>query len=101
MDLCLGEVGLDKDTMLRMTWGNLWRTIYGYWIRDDREWDRTRTINAMLYNINRGKRQPYKPPHRIMPLAIDKMGAVKYEWDDEKHEKFNQALKAWGLDKKK
>jgi hypothetical protein len=100
MDLALGEVGLDREVMLRMTWGDLWRTIYGYWIRQDREWDRNRTIVAMLYNRSRSKRQPYKPPHRIMPLAIDRMGVQAQEWTEEKYEKFDQALKAWGLDKK-
>ena len=95
MDLCLGEVGLKKDEMLCMTWGDLWRTIFGYWIRQEREWDRTRTLMALLYNQRRGKRNPYKSPHRIMPLAIDKMGAQKYEWDEEKYQKFEQAKEAW------
>ena len=99
MDLCLGEIRMDKAVMLRMTWGDLWRVIYGYWIREEREWDRTRSLLAMTYNVNRNKRQPYKPPHRIMPLAIDKMGQTKYEWDEQKYEKFDQALAAWGLDK--
>lgn len=99
MDLCLGEIGMDKNVMLRMTWADLWRAIYGHWIRQEREWDRTRTVLSMLYNTKRARRQPYKPPHRMMPLAIDKMGKTKYEWDEEKHEKFDKALKAWGLDK--
>jgi len=99
MDLCIGEVGLDWEVALRMTWGNLWRAITGYWIRQEREWDRTRTVTAMLYNLNRSKRQPYKPPHRIMPLAIDKIGKRKFEWDEEKYQKFEKALDAWGLRK--
>ena len=99
MDLALGEVGLSKDVFLRMTWGNLWRKIYGYWIRQDREWDRTRVIVAAIVNKNRSKKTPYKKPERIMPLAIDKMGMSKYEWTDEKYEKFDQALKAWDLNK--
>jgi len=99
MDLALGEVGLSRDVFLRMTWGNLWRTIYGYWIRQDREWDRTRTVVAAIVNKNRSKKSVYKKPERILPLAIDKMRLSKYEWDDEKFEKFDQALKAWGLDK--
>ncbi len=100
MDLCLGEVGMDKDVMLRMTWGDLWRTICGYWIRQDREWDRSRTVITMQYNLQRSKRQPYKPPHRVMPLAIDKMGKQKYEWTNEKFDQFEKALDAWGLRKK-
>ncbi len=100
MDLCLGEVGLEKDVFLRMTWGNLWRTIYGHWIRQEREWDRTRTIVAMQYNTHRSKRQPYKPPHRIMPLAIDRMGRQTQEWTEEKYKYFEDAKEAWGLNKK-
>lgn len=100
MDLCLGEVGLEKNVFLRMTWGNLWRTIYGYWIRQEREWDRTRTILAMHYNANRSKRQPYKSPQRIMPLAIDKMGRQTQEWTEEKYKYFEEALDKWGLNKK-
>lgn len=100
MDLCLGEVGLDWETAKRLTWGNLWRTIYGYWIRQERDWDRTRTVVAMQYNTHRGKRQPYKPPHRIMPLAIDRMGRISQEWTEEKYQYFEDALEAWGLNKK-
>jgi len=100
MDLALGEVGLSKDVFLRMTWGNLWRTIYGYWIRQEREWDRTRTVMAAIVNKNKPKTRAYKKPERLLPLAIDKMMLDKYEWTDEKKEKFEQALKAWDFDKK-
>ena len=99
MDLALGEVGLTKDVFLRMTWGNLWRTIYGYWIRQERDWDRTRTLMATIVNKNRKKTAPYRKPERLMPLAIDKMGESKYEWTEEKYQKFDQALEAWGLNK--
>ena len=92
-------MGLKKEEFLRMTWGNLWRTIYGYWIRQDRKWDRTRTIMATIYNKNRPKTRPYKKPERLMPLTIDKMKLSKYEWDEEKFEKFDQAMEAWGLNK--
>jgi spermidine/putrescine-binding protein len=100
MDLCLGELRMDKEVVLRMTWGNLWRVIYGYWIGQEREWDRTRTLMAVIINKNRSRKQPYKPPHRIMPLAIDKMGKDKLEWDEEKFQKFEAAQKSWGLNKK-
>jgi len=99
MDLALGEVGLSKDVFLRMTWGNFWRTVYGYWIRQEREWDRTRTVMATIINKNRSKKTPHKKPERIMPLAIDKMMLSKYEWDEEKYQKFDQAMEAWGLNK--
>ena len=100
MDLCLGEVGMDKGVMLRMTWADLWRTINGYWIRQDREWDRTRTVVAMIYNMHRNpKKQPHKRPHKMMPLAIDKMGKQKLEWDADKYATYHKAIHAWGLDK--
>ena len=99
MDLALGEVGLSKEEFYRSTWGDLWRKIYGYWIRQDREWDRTRTVVAAIVNKNRPKTRPYKKPERILPLAIDKMRLSKYEWDEEKYAKFDQALGAWGLNK--
>jgi len=100
MDLCLGEVGLEESEILRMKWGDLWRVISGYWIRQEREWDRTRTLMALQYNQRRGKRNPYKSPQRLMPLAIDKMGHEKMEWDEEKYQKFEAAQQAWGLNKK-
>lgn len=95
MDLALGEVGLSKDAALRMTWGDLWRTIYGYWIRQDREWDRTRTLVAMLYNINRGKNRAAKRPQKIMPLAIDHLGRERMEWTEERKDEYKRALEAW------
>ena len=77
-----------------MTWGDLWRTIYGYWIRQDREWDRTRTIVAMQYNTHRGKNQAPKKPQQIIPLAIDGM-KKKRSFDKESKDRVKQALKAW------
>ena len=78
-----------------MTWGNLWRMITGYWIRQDREWDRTRTLLAMMYNTSRGKRRSAKTPQRILPLAIDRMGKEKLEWTEETYNKFEEALEVW------
>jgi len=61
--------------------------------------DRTRTVVAMLYNLNRGKKRAYKKPEKIMPLAIDYMYRFKLEWTEEKYQEFDKALKAWGLTK--
>lgn len=82
-----------------MTWGELWRTIYGYWIRQEREWDRTRTIVAVLYNVNRGKKRAAKRPNKVMPLAIDRMRLSELEWTQELYDEFERALEAWGLKK--
>lgn len=97
MDLALGEAGLDREIVLRSTWGDLWRMIHGHWIRQDREWDRTRTVLAMLYNTHRGKRQKAITPQRILPLAIDRIGRGKAVWTEKKYKKFEKAQKAWGL----
>lgn len=99
MDLALGEVGMKKDDMLRMSWGDLWRTIYGYWIRDDRQWDRTRHILAMIYNVNRNsKKQRARKPHEMIPLAIDGVDRKKRKWSKKNTEQYNKALKAWDFD---
>ena len=97
MDIAIGELGLDRDQTLRMTWGDLWRRIYGYRINQDKEWDRTRHIVAIIYNTHRGKGQAAKKPQRMLPLPIDRMHK-RLEWTEEDYNKYEQALKAWDFD---
>jgi len=96
MDLALGELGMDREKVLRMSWADFWRTAYGYWIRRDQQWDRTRHILAMLYNVNRGKGRAAKKPRDIYPLVMDRMGRRRLQWTEAKKEKYEQALYAWG-----
>lgn len=66
-------------------------------ISEDKKWNRTRHILAMMYNQNRGKRA-YKRPHQLMPLTIDKIGRKGRQWTKAKYEIYEKALKAWGLE---
>jgi len=97
MDLALGELGLTREAVYRMTWGDLTRAIYGHRIREDRHWDRTRHIMALIYNTRKGKRQSAKKPSKLMPLAIDRMHK-RLEWTEEHTAQFNKALSAWDFD---
>lgn len=97
MDIALGELGLDRHVVLRMSWADFWRKAYGYWLQRDQQWDRTRHILAMLYNQNRGRNKRYKRPRDIYPLVIDFIGIKHMQWTDAKKEKYQRALKAWGI----
>jgi hypothetical protein len=98
MDLALGEVGLKREEVLRMRWGDLWRTIYGYWIRQDKENNRARQIVTVIWNANRKPKTLAKRPRDLWPLATDYLkGRNKQEWTDEDTERYNEAVKRWDM----
>lgn len=60
-----------------MTWADYNRFAYGKIKKDTKEWEHTRTVISMLYNINVTKKQDQRSPDKIIPLWTDKIGKPK------------------------
>lgn len=60
-----------------MTWEEYSYRVYGYYVRQAREREPLRFIASILYNSNRGEKQPALTPEQLMPLITDKKRAVE------------------------
>ena len=60
-----------------MTWTDYNRVVYGHIKKETKQWEHTRSIVAMLYNTNVGKKHDQKAADKLMPLWTDNLGKPK------------------------
>jgi hypothetical protein len=80
-DIGLVELGLDYDIFLDMTPKAFVIEQMKHNRKQERNWEKTREILAMIYNTAPGKKIN-KSGRQIIPLEIDKK-TTKVEWDDD------------------
>lgn len=81
-----------------MSWADLQRIIHGYQIREDKAWQRTRAIVAMIYNRS-VKKGGQKKPEQLIPLAIDR--AHRPKMTEDKKRQIREAQKRWKFKEQK
>lgn len=79
------------DQFWNLTWVEFEGIIKGYEARQESEWQRTRTIYALLYNIN-SKRQ--KSAKELIPLPSDKIIDIKIDIEKAR-ERFEYLKEKW------
>lgn len=89
----VGRLGLDKDAFFNMTWCEYDARVIGYWEQEQEEWDRTRSVIAMVRNTV-VKQSDQKTPQELVPLPKDKYMTSKPKSSVSQFEKAKRRLGA-------
>jgi hypothetical protein len=80
LSFALGELGLEEEKFNKMSWEDYCYKSHGYFIRQSRQWEHTRSIMWVIFNANCHAKHQKKSPEDLFPLLTD----VHSEKDDSK-----------------
>lgn len=71
IDFYIGQVGIDPDKFWSYTWKENHLLGESYLIQQNLDWERTRFISSMIYNVNCTKKSQMIPPDKLFSLPQD------------------------------
>jgi hypothetical protein len=90
----LGELGLKPWEFDCLTWEEYHLITKGYFIRQAREWERTRQIYWVLYNANVKKEHIKRSPEDCYSLITDKKGLTTRKKNEDYISRLKKAKEA-------
>lgn len=91
LDTAVIDLGLLPHIFWSLTLVDFYRLVLNFYLKEAREWDRTRNVIAIIHNTNVEKKHQ-KKVNILMPMWIDKLEKIqkinKFKSDQEKAKLF-------------